>query len=109
MTQHHQSSTTLELSKQQQQLQKHSKAQDRVRSVDGKTQGVKPQGNQVKRKEVRPLSSNMQSKANRGSDKNQQRISQITNQNNLVNVDESSPIKDVSSLDKKLISHLQPL
>jgi len=51
----------------------------------------------------------MQSKANRGSDKNQQRISQITNQNNLVNVDESSPIKDVSSLDKKLISHLQPL
>ncbi len=106
--QHHQSQPVLEVSKPSQ--TKQAKVSDRVKSVDGKSIGGNKQQSQLKaRKDARPLSSNQQSKATRGSDKNGQRLGQIHSSSVVHTMDEaSSPLKDLASLDKKLIQHLMP-
>lgn len=82
---------------------------DRVKSVDGKTlskQTAQMASKQAK-KDVRSASGNQNAKMMKSS-LDKQRISQ--NQSAVVNsVDEASPMKNIASLDKKLISHLMPV
>ena len=87
---------------------------DRVKSVDGKShpKNAAPStqiASKQKKEQIRSASSNHQAKFLKSSDKPAQRVSQITPSANVINsVDEASPMKNVASLDKKLISHLMP-